>query len=354
MVKFPITVVVTCVGGSAAVEIIQAVSPYSALTLRVVGVDMKDNAVGRYYTDAFYQVPSGKDVSYVERLLEICRKEEAHVVIPGAEEEAFALSLAIEQFRDAGVVCTVPRQELVQPLSDKGATYEWLGQRGVPLPKYFRVSSPEELREAAVALGYPKEPFVIKPCSSRGGRGVWLIHSGDSSLTTLLNRTYLNTITLDTFLQAVRQAVEHADQMPSLLAMEYLSGDAFDVDILARESQVLYMVPRRRFNPRGIPFTGCKLEKHEGVLKLAHQIQEALSLTYLFDFDITLGEDGNPYLLEINPRPSASVIATLAAGLNLMEYLVRLALNMEIPIVDIPYDKVVLPSIRTVCAEGYG
>lgn len=346
MAKQPITVVMTCVGSSAAVEVIQGFSQRSSLPIRVVGVDMDENAIGRHYADAFYPVPYGKDATYVDRLLEICRKEEAQVIIPGADEEAFALALAIDRFRDAGVVCTVPRRELVQPLSDKGATYQWLGQRGVPLPAYFRVSSPEELREAASALGYPKKPFVIKPASSRGGRGVWQIHSEGSSLKNLLSSTSLDTITLDTFLHAA----ERADQMPNLLAMEYLPGDVFDVDVLAREGQVLYMVPRRRFNRR-VPSKLGTLEKHEGVLKLAHVVQEVLSLTYLFDFDIVVGEDNTPYLLEVNPRLSASVITTVAAGLNLLEYLVRMALDMEIPVIDIPYGKIVRASIKTVCED---
>lgn len=347
MAKQPITVIMTCVGSTAAVEIVQALSQHSSLPIRVIGVDMDKNAVGQYYTDAFYAVPSGNDASYVDQLLKICRKEEVQVVIPGSDEEAFTLALAIDRFKDIDVVCTVPRQELIQPLSDKGAMYHWLEQRGIPLPAYFRVSSPEELREAARALGYPQKPFIIKPSSSRGGRGVWQISPEETSLKNLFSDRYQDTITLDTLLHAI----EENGKMPGLLAMEYIPGDVFDVDVLARESHIHYMVSRRRFNNRGIPFTGNVLEKHEGVLKLAHDIQEVLSLTYLFDFDIALGENDKPYLLEVNPRLSASVIATVAAGLNLLEFLVRMALDMEIPVVDIPYGKEIRPSIKTVCAK---
>jgi len=347
VVRHPITVVLTCVGGLTAVEIIQAFFRHSSLPTRVVAVDMDENAVGQYYADAFYTVPSGKDAAFVDKLLEICRKERVQVVIPGSDEEAYSLARSVERFRQEGVVCTVPRQELVQPMSDKGAMYQWLGQRGVPVPKYFRVNSPQELREAAKALDYPKKSFIIKPSSSRGGRGVWQIHPEGISLTNLFSSTHLEAITLDAFLHAV----ESADQIPTLLAMEYLPGDAYDVDVLAREGEVLYMVPRRRFNPRGIPFMGCILEKHEGVLKLAGDIQEALSLTYLYDFDIALAEDGRPCLMEVNPRLSAGIVATLAAGINLMEYLVRMALDTEIPVIDIPYGKVVRASTRTVCVD---
>ena len=186
MAKQPITVIMTCVGSTAAVEIVQALSQHSSLPIRVIGVDMDKNAVGQYYTDAFYAVPSGNDASYVDQLLKICRKEGVQVVIPGSDEEAFTLALAIDRFKDIGVVCTVPRQELIQPLSDKGAMYHWLEQRGIPLPAYFRVSSPEELREAARALGYPQKPFIIKPSSSRGGRGIWQISPEETTLKNLI------------------------------------------------------------------------------------------------------------------------------------------------------------------------
>lgn len=338
-----INVVLTCVGSQLSTGIIKALK-HSCLPIRVVGVDMNEDAVGRFYTDAFYSVPAGNEPDYFLTLLDICRRENVQVVITGSDEEAYALSQNLGIFEQMNVVCTVPSIRVSSIIKDKITVYEWLSKKGVSVPNYYTIGSAWDLSKAAIYLGFPDKPFIIKPSASRGGRGVWLIHPEGSSVSNLFNRQGLNTMTLEGFLKAMNQS----DEIPSLMAMEYLTGDAYDVDVLAQNGEVLYMVPRRRLNSKGIPFTGCVFDKNPEVYELAYAVQEALSLHYLYDFDITLSENGRACLMEINPRLSGGIIGTLALGVNLMEYLVRLAVGMEIPIVEVPYGKTVYAKTLTV------
>jgi biotin carboxylase len=211
------------------------------------------------------------------------------------------------------------------------------------VPRHIRVTSPAALREAAAELGYPQRPFVVKPATARGGRGVWVIREGGASMQELLQGIAIDAVGLDGYIRAA----ETAGSMPALLAMEYLAGDVFDVDILGAGGRLKIAVARRRFHPRTTPFRGCTLERHAAVLELTRAVHRALALDYLQDVDIIAGNDGSVHLLEVNPRQSASVITTVAAGCNLLEDLVRVALGLEVAARRVPYGRAILPSIRT-------
>lgn len=350
MTKPRVTVLLTCAASPMAVEAIQALQASRTLRVRVVGVDMDRRGPGARFASAFSQVPAGTDPGYADRLLTICRREGVRVVIPTSDEEALALARVQDRFRSAGITCTVPRAELIELFADKARMYQALAQCGVAVPRYERVTTIRHLREAASRLGYPARPFVIKPSAARGGRGVWLIREGGASLEELLRGMSLDAIRLETYVQAA----ERAATLPPLVAMECFSGDVFDVDLLGVGGRLKTMVARRRFHPRSTPFRGCVLERHPAVLALARSVHQALKLDYLHDVDIMLDAQGGAHLLEVNPRQSASVIATVSAGLNLLEHLVRRALDLDVPVAAVPYGVSIRPSVRTTCVSAKG
>ena len=348
MTKPRVTVLLTCAASPMAVEAIQALQASRTLRVRVVGVDMDPRGPGAAFASAFYQVPGGGDPAYVDRVMTICRREGVRVAIPTSDEEALALARAQDRFRSAGITCTVPRPELIELFTDKARMYDVLAQRGVVVPRYERVTTIPQVRHAAARLGYPARPFVIKPAAARGGRGVWLIREGGASLDELLRGMSLDAMRLETYVQAA----DRAATLAPLVAMECFSGDVFDVDLLGVGGRLKTMVSRRRFHPRSTPFRGCVLERHPAVLALARSVHQALKLDYLHDVDIMLDAQGGAHLLEVNPRQSASVIATVSAGLNLLEHLVRRALDLKVPAARVPYGVAIRPSVRTTCVNG--
>lgn len=350
MSRRSVTVLLTCAASPMAVEAIQALQASRTLKVRVVGVDMDPAGVGQRFAAAYYRVPPGADPSYADRILAIGQRERVRVVIPTSDEEALALSRAAERFRQAGIICTVPRSELIELFADKTRMYDYLASRGIALPRYARVTSLAQLQQAAANLGYPDVPFVIKPASARGGRGVWLIRSGGASLDELMNSMSLDAMSLEAFLDSAKRS----RSFPPLVAMEYLPGDVFDVDLLGVCGRLRTIVARRRFHPRTTPFRGCVIERHPGVLALARSVHQALALDYLHDVDIIVSPEGRVHLLEVNPRQSASVIATVSAGLNLLELLVRRALDLEVPSAKVPYGRTIRPSVRTTCMGRNG
>jgi carbamoyl-phosphate synthase large subunit len=334
-----VRLLLTCVGGALAWEMVGAFAKAESLKINLTGVDKNPEALGRHFLERFYPVPSGENPKYAEMLLDICEKEGIEVVVPGSDEEAFNLSRNEEMFRSKGIVCTVPRRELLDSFSDKYKMYQTLGTSGVPVPAYHRVACADDLLGLSAKMGYPRNPFILKPPSTRGGRGVWKI-SAKAAREPFFGRAEQ---VREATLEEMMGMLERLNPFPPLMAMEYLEGDFYDVDVLSDKGKSLYKVVRKRMNPLGIPFKGNVIEKNEAILELVEAIQGTLRLNYLLDIDIAYSSSCGAQLMEVNPRPSGSAVATVEAGLNLFEYLVRLAVGLDVPQREIPYGSVVLP-----------
>jgi hypothetical protein len=134
-----------------------------------------------------------------------------------------------------------------------------------------------------------------------------------------------------------------------LMAMPLLSGDMFDIDVLANaEGNPHYLIPRHRYHVRTTPFRGCWLDPHPGVSALVQKTQAALQLPYLFDYDVILDAQGQPWILEVNPRMSGSVSVSVMHGVNLIEFIVLMLLGKDVPHVEIPWGQGAKPFIDLV------
>lgn len=339
-----VTVLLTCAGAPLAVETIRALKSAQSLDIKVIGTDLKAVGGGVAEADLFFTALPGDHSEYAQQMAKICEKEGVDVIIPTSDEEALAIAAERSRFENVGTRPTVPRQELIPLFADKVKMYRFLKERGIEVPEFYATSNADELKAAAGALGYPQQPFVIKPASARGGRGVWEIREGGANFNELMNGMSLDAISLDTFLTAASAA----ESWPRLIAMPCLKGDVFDVDILSESGELKLCLPRRRFHPRTTPFRGCILEEHREVIELSKTIQSVLQLDYLHDIDVMLDAEGVPHLLEVNPRQSGSLISTVRAGVNLPELLVRRAMDLPLDIPQtLPFGKAILPSIRT-------
>ena len=67
-----VTVLMTGAGAPGAPGIIRCLRKNGERSIRIVGVDMNENAAGRKLVDAFYTVPAAKDPGFLDRVLEVC------------------------------------------------------------------------------------------------------------------------------------------------------------------------------------------------------------------------------------------------------------------------------------------
>jgi carbamoyl-phosphate synthase large subunit len=336
-----VTLLLTCVAGPLVPRAIEILRQVQDIDYRIIGIDATADAVGAGGCDRFVVAPMGDAPGYVDFLLDLCREEGIQAVVPWSDEEAFAVARNRDRFAAEGIAVAAPPLEIADITRNKGELLDWLKAKGVPVPEYRRVTDLGELRAAAREMGYPDKVLTIKPSVARGGRGVWALREAGPDLGELLHGTALDVITLDTFMSAA----EAAGDMPEMLLMPFFPGMVYDVDILQDGDTCHYLVPRRRFHVRTNPFRGCYIHENPAVMELAEKVRDAAGMHCLYDIDLILDEHDKPWVLEINPRLSASVVATMEAGLPLVDYLVRMILGREVPQRDIPYMRRVRPFV---------
>lgn len=318
-----LNVLLTCVGGFYGLDIVDALRRDVELNARIVGADGNPQVVNRHFVDAFHAIPlaSTDPDGFVSALLEICRRESIDIVLPGADEEVWALSRVKKEFLDAGVHCAVQDSDKVELIRDKVRFFERVSKAGIAVPGYASVSSANELVEVAGRLGYPERRVVVKPTTGRGARGVIILDAKATDHTVIQEARGFE-------LGRVEQIAERLHKLGgglALMAMEYLPGAIYDVDCLVDKGNVICVVPRRRLwdTPFSRGVEGHRIVHHEEIERTTRRIAETLSLSYVFDCDFGTTADGQPGLLEINPRWSGSVTTAVAAGVNIPSLLVR-------------------------------
>ena len=109
------------------------------------------------------------------------------------------------------------------------------------------------------------------------------------------------------------------------------------------------VVARRRIDS-AVPNEGHTLVDAPELQQLGEQLIKGFNLSWLYDCDVMYDRQGNPCVLEINPRQSGSVVVSIAAGVPLLEDVVSLAKGEPLPEVDVPLGSRVVPykSLRVV------
>jgi carbamoyl-phosphate synthase large subunit len=212
--------------------------------IRVVATDATVPCVVQHLADKFYQVPFGSSPDYVERLLDICRRESVAVVFPASHEEALVLAKNRELFEAAGTVIAVSKLPVLELDCNKKFAYQKLKDAGLPCPEFYAVKTFAEFEDAASKLGIDGRKVVMKTLVSRGGRGTRVL-TKESTVGLFLNE---KPGFLEQNYEVVCQMLRGLDNahFPELVLMEYLPGTIVSVDFLAKEGRALIVVPKIR------------------------------------------------------------------------------------------------------------
>ena len=302
--------------------------------VRIVGVDMNPVGIGPHLADAFYQVPARIDPKYLDTILDICQKEGIDVYYAIGEEEAIAASKnksAFEAIRTKVVTPGTP--EMLTIATNKSLWHDYFNQKGIPHANYRNVYSVDMIAKAAYEMGYPDQDIVFKPAVSKGGRGARIITSAD------LSREYYSIVasepkmSLKSFIE-ILSPLRGKEFMP-LLAMEYLPGISYSVDVLSQNGEILYAIPKIRLSGSASNTVNGQVDLNPEAIELATIACKVFNFSYMQNYEMKVNNQGRPMIFDINPRGGASVALCAAAGANIAYYAVKMAMGETIPKVDI-------------------
>ena len=335
----------TCVGGTLAPSLLASLRLSPRFDYRIVGVNADPIRHAQTFCDVFHVVPRGDGADFCNRLLEIVEQERVEILVAGSDDEALAIATAHDEFAGLGCRPLVSSAECLSGISNKRTTYDRVQAAGLAAPRYEAVHTATDLMDAVHSFGYPDETVIVKPSVARGGRGLQVILGKNRPPGWLGSG-------LREFRWERLPMPDEADRFfdfgAELLVMPCLGAPAYDADVLAFGGEPVVIV-RKRHNPAGIPFTGNTIISDKEVAGYCRQVARVMNLQALHDIDLMTDSDGSPVLLEVNPRPSGSMAASLVAGFPLVDWAVSRTLGIEsnvfIPEHDIEVGAMVTPFV---------
>ena len=127
---------------------------------KVIATDMSNIAPAVYDADVFYQVPRMTEPGYLDKILEICEKEQVKGVLTLIDPELSLLAANQEKFLQRGVKVIGSSYDLCEMALDKMKMYHWLKEHDYKCARSYAEKKTflEDLQKGVLQF-----PVFVKP-----------------------------------------------------------------------------------------------------------------------------------------------------------------------------------------------
>lgn len=324
-----LTVLMTGAGAPGAYGIIRCLRNNGERDIRIVGVDANPQAGCRELVDVFETVPMAAEDEFIPSVLDVCERHGVDVVQPIVTRELQKFAENKKRFEAIGTKVCVSDPDRLRIINDKGRLFDAVKKTGkLRLPSYRIVHTIEEYADAMEEMDWRHKPVCVKATFGNGSRGIRFVDPGKSLFDLfMMEKPDSKYVSYDGMLDILREA----PQFPELMVMEFLPGREFGVDVLADRGDVIYIAARYSSVVRNsIPLVS-EIVSDDEVENQSRQITKELGLSGNIGFDFRCDGNGVPYLMEINPRLTATVVLNAVAGINFPYFGVKYALGEKLP-----------------------
>lgn len=299
-----INILVTGIGGPTAQGVLRGF--LDKKNVFAVGADRRKLTSGNQFCDKTYVIPRFTATDeYQKAIKEIVELEKIDVIYPALHEE-IAL---YEGFRDElDALVALPESADFAALMDKEKTYQHLLKNDLSkyVPRYQGFTGTADFKQLVEEYFKDEEYIIVKEVTGYGAMGF--------SIVTDRKR----------YLEAVRQGKNKFIAMDDFIeigsgmrriAMEYLDGAEYSVDVFMHDHKVVVAVPRERTGvSSGIVLDG-KVIYNEELIGAATEVAESLAHNGFFNLQFFETPDGFK-LTDVNARFCGSQVMSLGAGVN--------------------------------------
>lgn len=280
-------VLVDSAGTVTCQSVIRGLRAAEGLVNKIVTIDSNPLNAGRFMSDSFYVAPNADTEEYLDFLREMTLRENVNVIIPIVDSGLLNISKNIDMLEPFSHIIISP-YDTISMCDDKAKTYKMFKEAGLKTP---------EIYESISAID--NYPVFVKPLS--GGRA-------SLGCMRVNNEAEL------------KVAMRHTDK--PLLIMDYVEGQEYTIDVICTmEGDYIAALPRKRLETKSGVSYKSEIVHNEDILL------EVKKLVSKFDFFGPLNiqciedDDGEYNFIEVNPRFSGTLSATIGAGLNTVEIL---------------------------------
>lgn len=170
-----LNILVTAVGSELAFSVIKAIKLMKK-QYKLVGCDIYQEVVGKYWCDQFYNVPLAREEEkYIQSLKGIIQENDINIIIPTADIEFFILSKYKQDFKEK-LNCHILINDYkeIERFNDKWLAYEWYLKENLPTPITFLLDDVMTLKNKLERIKYP---IFLKPRVGGGSRTIFTINS---------------------------------------------------------------------------------------------------------------------------------------------------------------------------------
>jgi carbamoyl-phosphate synthase large subunit len=273
-------VAVTGVGGGVGQSIIKALQN---IEYNVIGIDGEVLGTGLYVAKKSYLGFYANHPKFIDRIIEICKKEKCKVVFPGLDAELAPLSNNIGKIKANGILLIVSPPEIIKIADDKLETSKFLRSNNFPYIKTYR------LKDYTFELDFP---VVLKP-QKGGARSIGTFIAKDKR-------------EFDKYIANI--------DTNNYVVQEYIQGDEYTCGTVSFESGCIGVILMKRQLRCGDTYKAFVIKDE----KLSNFIKSVINVLKPFGAcNIQLRvRDNIPYIFEINARCSGTTASRALAGFN--------------------------------------
>ena len=277
------------------------------LSGNVIATDCSAIGPAIYDADKAVIVPRIDDPNYIDRIIEICKKEKITGVFSLIDPELSLLAKNRDRFTKEGVTPIVSSYELCEISLDKYRMYEMLQKMGISTARCFLTV---EDFESARKKGEVDFPVFVKP---RGGSAS-------------ININKVNSIEM---LKALFQDYD------GLMIQELMSGTEYGadvyIDMISGKCTSIFL--KKKIKMRAGETDKSISVKNEKVFKLLSDFAEKVGYRGMIDVDLFHDEkDDTWYLSEVNPRFGGGYPHAYECGVNFPRQIINNLEGKENPV----------------------
>lgn len=242
---------------------------------RVIATDCSNMAPAVYEADAFYLVSRITAPGYLERVLEICKKEKIDGVFSLIDPELSLLAKEKARFLEIGTTPIISPYELVETCFDKYKMFMLLKQMQIPTGMCYVDKNAFYADKKEGKIDYP---VFVKPVK------------GSASLN-------INKVTCDEETEVL--FASHED----LMIQEFMNGQEYGadvyIDMLSGKCTSIFI--KKKIKMRAGETDKSVSVKNQTLFEMIEKFVEKCGFCGMIDIDI-FEIDGTFYISEVNPR----------------------------------------------------
>ncbi len=242
---------------------------------KVIATDMSELAPAIYDADKYYIVPRMTDKGYINKIYDICKKENIDGVLSLIDPELSLLAEHVEDFKKIGVTVIGSDYNLCEMSLDKFEMFKFLKKSGYNCAKSYmdRQEFYKDLEKREISF-----PVFVKP--ARGSASISISKVYDKETVDLL--------------------FDHED---GLMIQEFLNGQEIGADVYIDmiSGEVVSIFTKKKLKMRAGETDKAVSFKDEKLYSLIEDFVKSAGYKGQIDIDI-FDIDGKYYISEVNPR----------------------------------------------------